>query len=438
MSTTTAMSATKSEGPTVSVKLFVDKERSKVLFAESDNDFADVLFSFLTLPLGAIVRLLGKQSHEIGCLNEVYKSVEDLSAVFFRTKEWKWPPDVDNAAAAAGSNGVFTKGCLKFIITDDLQVAPSSTSLMLSLFDQFGVRDPAFLEQKILQLNAEKITSLLKRSLTTKQAFTAFYFNAPCTNDDSYLCMLPEILHCKQEADADNRSSNVEIKVLQTKNSLSLLYAEVGVDFIDILFGLLSIPLGSITRVYGNRSSNGCVGNIYKSIVECTKGWLEPQCQMLLQFPKVAKHFSSGASKMLQAEEVEARREGDIGCCLYYCFNSMQYSFLQCHCGYSNCFSKSLKFYEINPKVLLGGRYNSSEGFVNPGVQKFMVTDDLRVLPLSLTSTVKVVSESNYQSKDLVEKEFNLTKAQVMELLRAALVTRNALSSVLLHHRKKP
>ncbi|KAG8043335.1 hypothetical protein GUJ93_ZPchr0458g22407 [Zizania palustris] len=501
MSTTTAMSATKSEGPTVSVKLFVDKERSKVLFAESDNDFADVLFSFLTLPLGAIVRLLGKQSHEIGCLNEVYKSVEDLSAVFFRTKacktmllrpfnaaadlcvklkvkiddtnprevfvcpmecrsyrEWpvtffrgsickcgkdmvyigKWPPDVDHAAAAAGSNGVFTKGCLKFIITDDLQVAPSSTSLMLSLFDQFGVRDPAFLEQKILQLNAEKITSLLKRSLTTKQAFTAFYFNAPCTNDDSYLCMLPEILHCKQEADANNRSSNVEIKVLQTKNSLSLLYAEVGVDFIDILFGLLSIPLGSITRVYGNRSSNGCVGNIYNSIVECTKGWLEPQCQMLLQFPKVAKHFSSGASKMLQAEEVEARREGDIGCCLYYCFNSMQYSFLQCHCGHSNCFSKSLKFYEINPKVLLGDRYSSSEGFVKPGVEKFMVTDDLRVLPLSLSATAQAVSESKYQFKDLVEKEFNLSKDQVMEILRAALVTRNALSSVLLHPRKKP
>ncbi|CAO2189085.1 unnamed protein product [Urochloa humidicola] len=43
------------EGPTIEVKLFVDKAKKKVLFAESDNDFVDVLFSFLTMPLGTIV-----------------------------------------------------------------------------------------------------------------------------------------------------------------------------------------------------------------------------------------------------------------------------------------------------------------------------------------------------------------------------------------------
>lgn len=54
---------TKSEDePTIDVKLFVDKEKKKVLFAESDKDFVDVLFSWLTLPLGTIVRLLSKQS----------------------------------------------------------------------------------------------------------------------------------------------------------------------------------------------------------------------------------------------------------------------------------------------------------------------------------------------------------------------------------------
>jgi hypothetical protein len=55
-------------------QLFIDKEKQKVLFAESDKEFVDVLFSFLTLPLGSIVRLLGKQSG-VGCPDEVYKSV---------------------------------------------------------------------------------------------------------------------------------------------------------------------------------------------------------------------------------------------------------------------------------------------------------------------------------------------------------------------------
>ncbi|KAL6838849.1 hypothetical protein ACP4OV_031285 [Aristida adscensionis] len=60
----------KSDEPAIAVKLFVDKEKRKVLFAESDKEFVDVLFSFLTMPLGAIVRLLGKQS-QAGCLDEV-------------------------------------------------------------------------------------------------------------------------------------------------------------------------------------------------------------------------------------------------------------------------------------------------------------------------------------------------------------------------------
>jgi hypothetical protein len=70
------------------VKLFVDKEKRKVLFAESDKEFVDVLFGFLTMPLGTIVRLLDKQS-QMGCLHEVYKSVEDLSTEYFQTKACK-------------------------------------------------------------------------------------------------------------------------------------------------------------------------------------------------------------------------------------------------------------------------------------------------------------------------------------------------------------
>uniref|UniRef100_I1PPA8 DUF674 family protein n=1 Tax=Oryza glaberrima TaxID=4538 RepID=I1PPA8_ORYGL len=393
------MAETKIEGPTIAVKLFVDKERSRVLFAESDKDFVDVLFGFLTLPLGTVVRLLGRQS-QVGCLDELYKSVEDLSADYFHTKACKamllkphntaaeqccllkvkvddtdqsavyvcrdancsangdcgvtsvagsvckcgkvmeyigeWPQDGGSTAAAGSDGGVFVKGCYKFIVTDDLHVAPASTSLMMSIFDKYGVRDPANLEQKILHLNAEKITCLLKRSLTSKQTLTGYYFDVPNPNDEANLYVLPESLYSEQDAEVDHKLNNMKIKVLQRKNNTSLLYAEVGEDFVDLLFGLLSIPLGSILKTY----------------------------------------VPSGGS-------------------------------------------------------------HKGEGYVKPGVQKFMVTDDLHILPLSLTSTLQVVSESKVQAKDLVEKEFTLTKILVMELIRAVLVTRNTLSSVLLPPKKK-
>jgi len=47
------MAATK-----VSLKLFIDKKRQRVLYAEADKDFVDFLFSIFTLPLGVVTRLL--------------------------------------------------------------------------------------------------------------------------------------------------------------------------------------------------------------------------------------------------------------------------------------------------------------------------------------------------------------------------------------------
>lgn len=70
----------------VSFKLVVNKETDKVLFAEAGKDFIDILFSFLTLPLGAIARLVQKDSTTgavtLGCLNSLYRSVKDLDQHF--------------------------------------------------------------------------------------------------------------------------------------------------------------------------------------------------------------------------------------------------------------------------------------------------------------------------------------------------------------------
>ena len=159
-------------------------DKSRVVFAESGREFVDVLFGFLTLPLGTVVRLLGKQS-QVGCLDEIYKSVEELSNDFFRTEACKAMllrpisaaakqccdlkvrvdgakrdgerPESSAAAAAGSDAGVFVKGDVKFIVTDDFHVAPASTSLMLSILDKFEVQDLSSLEQRTLQLSSDKV-----------------------------------------------------------------------------------------------------------------------------------------------------------------------------------------------------------------------------------------------------------------------------------------
>ncbi|KAK7373849.1 hypothetical protein VNO80_07269 [Phaseolus coccineus] len=73
----------------ISLKLMVLKEQSKVVFAEARKDFVDVLFSFLTLPLGTILRLVRKESKlqplEVASLSLICQSVENLPKGCLRT-----------------------------------------------------------------------------------------------------------------------------------------------------------------------------------------------------------------------------------------------------------------------------------------------------------------------------------------------------------------
>jgi hypothetical protein len=77
--------------------LLVDKEKNRVVLAETSGDIVDILFGFLTLPLGTIIRIVSKNQHDdepsqqetIGCIKNLYKSVENFSDRFFRHSECK-------------------------------------------------------------------------------------------------------------------------------------------------------------------------------------------------------------------------------------------------------------------------------------------------------------------------------------------------------------
>ncbi|KAJ8615561.1 hypothetical protein MRB53_034933 [Persea americana] len=76
------------EGNQMSLKLVVDKEMNRVVFAKSSNDFVDVLFSFLTMLMGTIVRLIGKES-KMGGITTLYESVKDLDINLLQTNSCK-------------------------------------------------------------------------------------------------------------------------------------------------------------------------------------------------------------------------------------------------------------------------------------------------------------------------------------------------------------
>ncbi|MFS7915139.1 hypothetical protein Hanom_Chr02g00161801 [Helianthus anomalus] len=87
------MAATTSNEAKVSIKVIVDKVNKRVVYAEADYTFVDILFSLMTLPMGTIVRLLGKLDDKnfeaLGSLNNLYQSLKDFPECYISSEESK-------------------------------------------------------------------------------------------------------------------------------------------------------------------------------------------------------------------------------------------------------------------------------------------------------------------------------------------------------------
>ncbi|KAK1398301.1 hypothetical protein POM88_008164 [Heracleum sosnowskyi] len=222
----------------IPLKVLIHKEEKKVIFAEANGDFVDVLFSFLTMPLGTIVRLLSKHSEQptIGSFNNLYKSIANLEAEYFTSDACKdmllntrnsaerecqklkiniddiKPVDYFTCedmnctegnshsylstynnvlckncykylnrkahffpTTAGGEQGVFVPPNASFVITDDLQVIPNIPSAMFALFKGSGITDFGVLEEKTFNIRSTEILDLLRYSILSRTPLTRMF-----------------------------------------------------------------------------------------------------------------------------------------------------------------------------------------------------------------------------------------------------------------------
>ncbi|KAF7132511.1 hypothetical protein RHSIM_Rhsim09G0161500 [Rhododendron simsii] len=67
----------------VSLKLLIDTNGKRVLYAEASKDAVDFLFNLLRLPVGAVVEVLKKQTM-VGTLGNLFESIENLNETYFQ------------------------------------------------------------------------------------------------------------------------------------------------------------------------------------------------------------------------------------------------------------------------------------------------------------------------------------------------------------------
>lgn len=466
----------------ISVKLLVDPMERRVVLAESNEDFVDVLLSFLTMPMGTIIRLLGKDS-TIGCISNLYQSIENLDSRHFQTKACKnmllrpqnaayhyidnltvnvddtkprkfftceepgcrsratcfysSVPDVQcgcgkkltdawawQKIAKEAGDGVFVKGGLKFVVSDDLHIMLASTAVLLSLLGRLGKDDGNVLEEMILDLGHDEILNLLKRTLVSTTPLTDLCFNSSPTNHKPKSSHTRSIFQLipKSEIDEDSeRCEKVEVKLLSTKNNNKVVHMEGGEDMLDLVFSFLTVPLGSVVKLLEKKSSMGCADNLYSSVEslssEGNKCIKSEQCKAMLLSPKLAPMFGC-QKKLLIVDELVSMSPSIVGC--YSCFRSHS----KCSHGVG-----TTKFKELNPKSCSNG--TEPGGGYAKGSYKFIVADDLQVVPLSLISTVHTINMLEVPIKNLVEMEVCIGETEALNLLKAALASVSASEAAL-------
>ncbi|KAL5990129.1 hypothetical protein ACLOJK_011026 [Asimina triloba] len=474
----------------IELKMLIDKGRKRVAFAESDKYFVDTIFSFLTKTVSNVVRLSSKKSN-LGSMDALYESVENLESQYFQTKAVKdmllhprsasetrtkdlavnidtehpkyyictWYcvisgsrliSSVKNVRCRCGTEmskeiylkksapseelgeeGVFVKGNMRFMITDDLLVQLVSVTTCFTHLSKLGVSNWTSLEAKSVKIGAEEASCLLKQSLVSNTPLTDVFL--PELGDSEHVANVNPSFQDATTEIKDN-SKKMRVKLMLSKSKNKVLFAEVNADFVDLLFSFLTFPLGSIVKLLGLGSSIGCLDNLYKSVDDLSQ---EDSCMVseesstTLLEPKLALHWQC------ESQILPVMEEGPKGIDIrsFYC-TCCQRNIYQCsHFPYSLSGSKIVNW--INPKIS-GGTSECGGGFVKGPKTAFMVTDGLDVKPMSLISGISILENFDVPLSDLQERDVSVGEEEALSLLRASLSSKTVFSDVFccrkLHH----
>ncbi|XP_045797848.1 uncharacterized protein LOC123892038 [Trifolium pratense] len=394
----------------VTLRVMVNKESNKVMYAEAGKDFVDALFSFLTLPLGTIARRVAEESNiegvRFGIISSIYQSVTNLDEQCLWTntcKEMLLKPrnsmeaycrkmklNIDdtepmkhfvcrifdcvrkesgsllslfkNQKCSCGYilnremslpteclilESGFVKETASFIISDDLYVMPNVFGTYARLLPKQDITDiGAFVEQTV-DIKRKEVSSL----------YITLFLSILSVLDILKLSLvsktpLTDFIFKK-------KYWQISIKVMRRKSTGKILFAETSDDFINFIYSFLTFPLGGVLHMFQGFSSLNCFENLYKSMTE-----LSPENYLLSQDLK---------NKLTKLSVVA-------------------------------------QFGLDNP---------SNRGEFVKGPSTYMVTDDLVVTPMSPFNAISHLNSSNVSLSDVDEKVVTIGQKEGLSILKA-------------------
>ncbi|KAI8539908.1 hypothetical protein RHMOL_Rhmol09G0219400 [Rhododendron molle] len=244
---------------------------------------------------------------------------------------------------------------------------------------------------------------------------------------------------------ATSSETKVSLRLLIDTKGKRVLFAEAGKDFVDFLFHLLHLPVGTAVRLLTEQTMVGTLGNLYESIENLSETYfqsnqtkdsvLKPKAPFsATQVPLLPLDGCASFDKKLYTCPSNGTRKHDTnpgfpqpGQIRYhpYVADNTRAVCPQCN---SNM-SAEIHFVTAANEV---GAAGDRGGFVK-GVVTYMVTDDLVVTPMSTISSISVLRKFDVKEVGaLEERVVHLGMPEGLKLLKASLHSKTVLTSVFL------
>ncbi|XP_057779829.1 uncharacterized protein LOC130998431 [Salvia miltiorrhiza] len=401
------------DGTKLTLKVMINKQKSKVLFAEANNFVADALLGFLTLPLAKILRILryhemyyGYKAPVIGSLSRLYINLfcsdnssknDDNKLLFMGSMSLEveyrkllgdiFPKDYicsDSNCPHYGyakvkevsEIGICVCGEPKcgraltkpatFVISDDLRVVPMHSGFLQTL-NNLGISDIHGAEPKSLNLEFHDVVNLLKLSLTSSTPLTDLVFK-----NSEIKPISPKIEPIHMGRGIINHAAKIILKVSLLKSTNNFLFAEAKEDFVEFLFSMFALPLAEVVRRLDGNIPFKNIDNLYTSVADFIdeEYFRDYDTKTSLTNPKIDHGYFS----LKQIVQIDGNDESKV----------------------------------------------------------FIVSDNLTVEPFSIATMVSKLNDYGISLSDVKETEIQIGAREALEILRASLVSKTALTDALI------
>ncbi|KAG5533335.1 hypothetical protein RHGRI_027510 [Rhododendron griersonianum] len=226
---------------------------------------------------------------------------------------------------------------------------------------------------------------------------------------------------------ATSSNAKVSLKLLIDTKAKRVLFAEAGKDFVDFLFNLLHLPVGTVVRLLTKQTMVGTLGNLYGSIEKLSETYFQPnQTKASVLKPKAPLSATQVPLLSLDGGTSAAKK-------YYNC--SYSYSHLYVADNASavcpSCNNKLTR--EVQYVAAANEVAAVAEGGLLKGVVTYMVMDDLVVTPMSTISGISMLNKFNVKEVGALEERFvDLGMPESLKLLKASLHSKKVLTNVFL------